>query len=130
MLLPLVGSVTTSILNEEILQEGEMQVIFTPGNSSLRICNAYENQLVSFLKLWFRYPDSENLQKLTSFDLEKNKNHFIQVFDNHIKLSIGKFDRRSYAIYKLSGNNAAFVFIIQEAFEVQHRCLKPGMGLP
>jgi len=130
VLLPVVGTIVRKTENEEtFLQAGEAQVIYCSSNSAIEIANPYETELVNYLQLWFRYSANADFNKISSFDLTSTKNELINFFNSEIKLNIGKFDGRSEAIYHLSRDASAFVFVIQGAFEVQNRLLEAKDGL-
>jgi myo-inositol-hexaphosphate 3-phosphohydrolase len=128
VLLPLVGTVECDVANKVMVQAGEMLASFAHKGTTITINNPYENQLVNCLQLWFRQ-DITARKGVVYFDIDSNKNQLVNILQSEIKLSIGKFDGRSEAIYKLSQDKSVFVFVIQGAFEVQHRLLESRDGL-
>jgi quercetin 2,3-dioxygenase len=130
VLLPLVGAISCKLFKKSAqLQAGEALWLFAPKDSMVEINNPYEGQLVNYLQLWLRQPDARYNSGLIPFDVDSNKNRLIEVFHFNAKLSIGKFDGRSEAIYKLEDQKGLFVFVIQGAFEVQNRLLEAKDGL-
>ncbi len=131
-LLPTVGAVTynDSLGNESFIEAGNAQIFKTPKGTTIEISNPFENELINFLQLWFKY---ENMMKGECpvqhlFDLA-NKNRLLQIsFGNKPadpKFYMGKFDGRAEAVHKLaSPENGFFVFVLEGAFEVQYRLLE------
>jgi len=131
VLLPMVGAIecVDSLGNKAALQAGEAQLLNIPKGGFIRITNPFEDELVSFLQLWIKAPVNERTNQKAAFDLDKNKNRLIGLFDA-INLSIGQFDGRAEAEYKPNNPGAAiFMFVIDGEFEAQHRLLHARDGL-
>jgi len=131
ILLPMVGAIeyVDGLGNKGALQAGEAHLLNIPKGGFIRITNPFEHELVSFLQLWIKMPTNGKADQYATFDLGKNKNRLIGLFDA-IKVSIGQFDGRAEAEYKPNNPGAAmFMFVIDGEFEVQHRLLHARDGL-
>lgn len=131
VLLPMVGAIeyVDNLGNKGALQAGEAQLLNIPKGGFIRITNPFEHELVGFLQLWTKMPTNGKANQHASFDLDKNKNQLIGLFDA-IDLSIGQFDGRAEAEYKPNNPGAAlFMFVIDGEFEAQHRLLHARDGL-
>lgn len=137
-LLPVVGVIEykDSEGKEALLQAGEVQLFYLPGNASFTISNPYENDLVNYLQLLFRCGNDISIPTNShSFSLDQYQNKLVEISilsqqDFFIKLSIGKFDGRAETAYQLtSPENRLFAFIVQGAFEVANRLLEDRDGL-
>jgi hypothetical protein len=137
---PVVGVVEykDSLMNEVLLQAGELQLFHLPAGSSYTIHNPYEDGLVNFLQCRFLYrPEKCFYTTSVVFDIAKKRNHLIELFELQensftLRMSIGKFDGRKEAFFiPLKQENRIFGFVIQGAFELQNRLLeaKDGLGL-
>jgi hypothetical protein len=138
-LLPTVGAIRYKDDNENdlLLEAGQYLPVFLLKNTTFQVFNAYEDDLINFIQLWFKAP-VPSVQKITesvSFDIEANKNRLIEIFSIPVSspapsLFIGKFDGRKDAMINLVGNsNAAFFFVLEGAFEVADRLLETRDGL-
>lgn len=143
ILIPTVGDIefSDSRGNTSIVQVGQAQLFSAPAGSFFSVTNPYENDIVNFLQLWLQpaMPVAHQLQ-LFSFSIDDCRNNLVTIF-HHISqltsqssvqyvLSIGKFEGRQEAVYKLNDpNNGLFVFVVEGAFEVQYRLLHNGDGL-
>jgi redox-sensitive bicupin YhaK (pirin superfamily) len=142
ILLPVVGALVyrDSLGNECCIRAGEAQHYALRQGVTAEIINPYEEALVNFLQ--FRVRSSAfaaSVPGVISFDIEKNRNKLLQLFtgvqqinNNRAckRICIGKFDGRKEAAYQLSDpRNGVFVFVVQGAFEVQHRLIETRDGL-
>jgi redox-sensitive bicupin YhaK (pirin superfamily) len=142
ILLPLVGTVV--LRSEEgteiYIGAGEAYMFTADKGGSFEIANPYDEGLVSYLQYNIYLPTAVNIIKqLSSFHLQSDKNRLISLFPIQsdvkavvpaFKFSIGKFAGRKEVEYTLSEkDNAAFVFVIEGAFEVQNRLIESRDGL-
>ncbi|MEJ0031605.1 MAG: hypothetical protein WDO15_15060 [Bacteroidota bacterium] len=111
LLLPLVGDIVTT----QRISPGHAQQL----SKEITVTNPYKTELVSYLSIQL----SSNLDVITEFDLDQNKNTLVNLFPG---IYLGKYDGRRDDALRL---NDALVFIIEGAFEVQNRLLEPCDGL-
>lgn len=144
VLIPTVGDIefTDSSSNSSIIQIGQAQLFYLAAGSHFTITNPYNDELVNYLQLWLNTPKplAQQTLQLFPFNIDANKNTLVNIFHQiqyissassaQYVLSIGKFDGRQEALYKLNDpNNGVFIFVIEGAFEVQYRLLHNGDGL-
>ena len=139
VLLPVVGAIIykDSNGNRATLEAGEVQFFFTPKGTTVEICNPFETELINYLQLWLKCSSEQPSSRLIAFDIESDTNRLIELLSFRsasslfvLKASIGIFDGREEAVYKLSNtNHGLFVFVLQGAFEVQNRLLETRDGL-
>ena len=123
-LLPTVG--TIHIAGEGLLEAGQVQLL----KAATIISNPYEHELVNYLQLIFSNTKEE--PALYTFNLRnKLTDLFAASMQNGLLFaSIGKFKGREEIVYETyQQGNGVFVFVLQGAFEVQHRLLETRDGL-
>ena len=136
ILLPVVGSIICkdNLGNEQIINAGEMQCYHAASGVVMTILNPYDEELVNFLRIGIKVPvpPASAIPELFSFSLDGSRNELIDINPIHFPansiVSIGKFDGRSEAFYKLK-NKGVFVFVIQGVFEAEGRLLQQRDGL-
>ncbi|GAB3016994.1 hypothetical protein GCM10027051_22050 [Niabella terrae] len=125
ILLPVVGTLQVQIGAEEIeIPCGEI-LIFN-GARPITITNPYESCLVNYLVIEIQasYQQGEGFSRY-AFNLGLTQNEMTDLFHSQdLRVSIGKFEMRREATYKLcSQNNRCFCFVIQGSFEIEGRLL-------
>lgn len=144
ILVPTVGDIeySDSYGNTSVIQVGQAQLFSASAGSSFSVTNPYKSDMVNFLQLWLQpaIPLAHRGLQLFTFSIDDCRNNLVTIF-HHISqltpqssvqyvLSIGKFEGRQEALYKLNDpNNGLFVFVIEGVFEVQYRLLHNGDGL-
>ncbi|SRR5258706_5233080 len=142
LLLPVVGTVVCKINqgNETKVNTGQLKIFKLPKGAIVKLLNCYQSDLINFIQIRIRADLTERngVNQLFNFNLYENKNHLISITGSITAaaknpiVSIGKFDGRKEAVYKLKNEqNNLFVFVIEGVFEVQGRLLhsKDGLGL-
>jgi redox-sensitive bicupin YhaK (pirin superfamily) len=95
----------------------------------LTITNPYDTALVNFLQWWFKSEARSDITvaQLTNFDLQQHKDQLIAMGS---QTYIGMFNGRTAAVHTIARHGyGLFVFVLEGAFEVQHRLLNAGDGL-
>ncbi len=135
ILIPTVGAIvyTDSLGNEAILEAGQMQAFATPKDTTILIGNAYEEELINFIQLWIKNPEtSSDVPVHSSIDMKNNPGKLLEIRtgSSRHKAFIGKFAGREEAVYKLRDPaSGLFVLVLEGAFEVQYRLLETRDGL-
>jgi len=135
ILLPVTGalSVTGNDTTETIVGAGEIAVFGINKNNTLKIGNPYEDGLINYLQIWLKKEDNEEAATVSAFDLNRNMNELITVYNNREKLfhiSMGKFSGRREALYNTKGEGyGTFAYVIEGVFEVNGRLLHARDGL-
>jgi len=141
IILPTVGDIEYSNSNGEscIIQVGQAQQVITAG-TLFTITNPYKTEAVSFIQLWISLPAINNpATMLCAFDIDAKNNSMVNLFEKDdedyslpapYNIAIGRFGNLEETIYTASSpNNGLFVFVIEGAFDAQHRLLHSGDGL-
>lgn len=134
LLLPTIGTIVyqDTMKNETLIHSGQLQLHALQSGTEFMISNPYETQLVNFIQVWIKKP-FRNLNRFSGFefDIDKNRNKLLFLGSKGWEseplqgFCIGKFNGRGEAIHKLrSPKNGLFVFVLEGAFEVQHRLLE------
>lgn len=139
LVLPLTGAI--EILSATIpaltVDVAELQLLPLPACTSVELCNPYDADLINFLHLWLT-PDGPLVPTAHrfTFDLQNHANQLAEIIALSLTpalpfgVSLGRFDGRQEAIYKLdAANEQLFVFVIAGAFEVEGRLMHEKDGL-
>jgi quercetin 2,3-dioxygenase len=136
LLIPLVGAITYNDNrgNATVIEAGECQVYAAAKDTTIRIGNPYDNELVNFLQLWFYKTGVEPnaIPQVIPFDIVNYRNQLVPIpVDNTpYKIGIGKYAGREESNYQFSDpGNGLFAYVIEGAFEVQYRLLHARDGL-
>lgn len=139
VLLPTVGTITYSDTagHQTLIEAGQMQQHNLQKGTTFEIGNPYQDDLVHFIQIWIKGAVSPtfSIPQCTAFDLKQSENTLLSIIPaeqrvDSFNLCIGKFTGREEIAYHLSGpRNGVFVFVLQGAFEVQHRLLESRDGL-
>jgi len=120
----------------------EILVIEVPDNTSYKIVNPYENDVISLLQIWIKAKEPVNSvsthlfefnfnsiqNKLRKIVSEKRENATGNEFN--FFLSLGQFAGRQEEIYSLKEKESlCFAFVLSGAFEVEGRLLHENDGL-
>lgn len=120
---------------EALVKAGEAWAGFLATGYKLEIGNPFDEGLVNYLQLWFKASASSFPSSLFPFSLEEHKNELVEIFESSreesfLSISLAKLEARKELSYALqSPHNRLFVFVIEGAFEVQHRLLENRDGL-
>ncbi|MES2880828.1 MAG: hypothetical protein V4676_01675 [Bacteroidota bacterium] len=119
-----------------LLQCGEVQSFSLQEGNSFTITNPFENELVSYLHLWFTFPFYAGRKDDTlEYSLGKDKNNLTELItqaanESFVRIALGKFEGRKETEWLLTNNNhTAFAFVLQGAFEIENRLLEEKDGL-
>ena len=159
LLVPVVGalSLKDSAGNTCLVEAGQCCLETAWAGTTIELINPYQEDLVNFLQVWFRYvsvpgniglagyesgaQDEETGPQLFSFDINADKNKLIELFPassattsssnrSYGRQFIGKFAGREEIVHTIASPcNGLFVFVIEGAFEVQYRLLHARDGL-
>lgn len=137
VLVPVIGAIKYKSLTGEgnLVAAGQSQFLAVKKGDKIEISNPFDEGLINFLQIWIRPGQQEVIQNsaLFNFDVNKLKNDLQIISPTSTApfiASIGKFDGRGEAIYKVKNKKAGlFVFVIEGAFEVQGRLLHARDGL-
>lgn len=134
LLIPVVGTVEykDSNGNAAIVESGQVHYSLLQKRTAYTVTNPYEKELVNFLQVWIKAGNKQekNTSQQFSFDIDANKNSLVNTGPEAVKFCIGKFDGRNETALHLNKSlNAAFVFVIQGAFETNGVLLHERDGL-
>lgn len=111
VILPVVGAVryTDRMSNEAVPEAGQVNIMHTRKETSIRLSNDYKEELINYLQIWFKIPTSKKIESgLFSFDIDRNRNQLTNLlssgqqaieFPFNLKLYIGKFNGRMETIH-------------------------------
>lgn len=151
LLLPIVGAVGCRHNGHQtIVQAGQIKCCPLEQGETIELFNPYEQELVNFLQIWIRRstPSLSSNEDATDFDLNAHKNQWLKIAGRNAltvqtgtesqteeatlsyHLYIAKLDGRLEIMHKAAQPDSGFfVFVIEGAFEVQHRLLEARDGL-
>ena len=136
LVLPVVGALNYSDLSqaETLIQPGEIQFIGLPKDTVLVIKNPFPDELINFLLVGIATagnPDPIPFIRRFHLDTNRNQPQLLSPDGSSTKTTIVKLEGRQELLYPLSSPaHGLFAFVLEGAFEVQHRLLEPrdGMG--
>lgn len=115
---------------------GEALIIYVMSGTIIEIKNPFTDALVNYIQMRFRAPAgfSGGANHLASFNIDLNKNQLISITQQNadlpFRLCIAKVEGRSEVLYELAHKNSGvYAYVIEGAFEVQHRLLHERDGL-
>ncbi|GAA0525504.1 pirin family protein [Chitinophaga japonensis] len=131
-LLPTVGAVNWQHTAGAPVLTGAGQALCFSATSgdTFTVSNPYEDALVNFLQLWIKRPGTpgSDIPEACDFYLDQPKDRLLPLFDG--RLFIGKFNGRAETVHTVAHpGHGIFVFVIEGAFEVQHRLMNARDGL-
>ncbi|MBC6608055.1 hypothetical protein H8B13_14605 [Hymenobacter sp. BT188] len=147
LIIPVTGAVRVGLLQETpaLTHVEEMHLLTVPAGSTLHFANPYDNEVITFLHLWIRVPQTAEgaLNRLFTFNCQDQPNQLVevkqivpvQVADQTgvslpFKVSIGRFAGRQETLYTLKKpTSQVFLFVLAGAFEVEGRLLHEKDGL-
>lgn len=137
LLLPVVRGIVIHDGNEEkFVHAGQAQWLHRKAGGRFVITNPFHTELVTYLQLWFACDSPLALSTTVSFALGEKQNSFVELLpfieekSYALQASLGKFNGRQEALYRLPATrDAAMVFVVQGAYEVENRLLESGDGL-
>jgi quercetin 2,3-dioxygenase len=141
VLLPVMGAIAVKDAagKDNLLAAGQLQIISSETDETIRISNPFKEGIVNFLQIGIKAGHTKITGADSISDYNINGNH-----DNMLKISpdepgssrlpftifIGKFNGRGETILPLKNKSqGAFAFVIEGAFEVQGRLLHAGDAL-
>jgi quercetin 2,3-dioxygenase len=138
ILLPLAGAINCKKenTNETLVAAGQVLVHSINSGRKIEISNPFKEEAINFLQIWIRArEDKKELDDvpLTYDDVNEDLNQLINIFpiknDLQFSISIGKFSGRGETVYKPTGGNGCFLFVLEGAFEAEGRLLHERDGL-
>lgn len=132
-ILPLVGGVDICFNGEaaRFVEAGQHALITVPDSMEITIRNPFDTDLVNFLCCWFSGVASETPGvEVSTFDPELSRNSLLSLCDrDSFRIHIGKFGARADSTLEVNADELVFAFVIDGAFEFQHRLLHQRDGL-
>lgn len=143
VLVPLVGTIAyqDSVGNDVVINVGQIYIAYSLKGMLAEIKNNYTDELVNFLQVRVAANNCHvhETSAMFNFNLDDYKNRFALMEAAYGKelvenlpfyIGIGKLAGREEIEYAPGkSGNGVFVFVIQGAFEVQHRLLHERDGL-
>jgi len=144
ILMPITGALTLNTTHggTNTIDVEEILINTLPAKSTIHLTNSYQSDVISFLQIRLKAsrPIITNSWLLSNFELNAGKNQLMPIVlpekeqrvlhQFPFYLSIGQFDGRQEAIYRLKNkSNGFFAFVVAGAFEVEGRLLHEKDGL-
>lgn len=132
IILPILGGIEFKQAEDEFIATGELFSFFATVGTNFEIINPYETETIKFLHIWIKNQSPQNQQssEIIIFDVLKNSDQLLTLYQGVSTISIGKYSGRKDDIYKLQNpKHGVFAFVISGAFEFQNRLLHAGDGL-
>ncbi|QIL74656.1 hypothetical protein [Hymenobacter sp. HDW8] len=147
LIIPVTGAVRAGLLpgTSALTHVEEMHLLTVPAGSTLYFANPYDTELITFLHLWIRVPQTAAgaLNRLFTFNCQDHPNLLVEVkqvvpaqsadepgMSLPFKVSIGRFAGRRETLCTLKKpSSQVFFFVLAGAFEVEGRLLHEKDGL-
>lgn len=113
---------------ESDIMPGQCAAFGLPAGGSYALSNPYPEQLINYLQWWMALPEAAAHESVESFSLRASRNRLAELQLPAVRVVLGLFDGRAETMHTLRGQGL-FVFVVQGAFEVQHRLLEARDGL-
>jgi len=131
LLVPTVGAISWEDHTGQagLITAGQSLCYSGQKDAMLTISNPYDAALVNFLQWWFKPGAATTVttSQLSNFDLQLHKDRLLPMGP---QAYIGKFNGRAETVHTITRQgHGLFVFVLEGAFEVQHRLLHARDGL-
>jgi redox-sensitive bicupin YhaK (pirin superfamily) len=114
--------------NHARIEPGQCQCIFLRKGVRFIFTNPYEGALVNFIYICVNGEGLSKKSRRVSFDLANNPDRFNDIFKikkDSTRFYIGKFSGRQEKIIPMKNHESRlFAFVIEGAWEIQHRLLE------